>query len=826
MAQQPKWKRVLISGSNFEVNSLTSSADLDNYLFINAPRRLVFRSTEGAFQDTGSFINKHQQAENPILRLRSESVDVPDNPISVSVAPNPVAIPDVDPPLISFPILFKDSTFGGFEYDNFFAFQPVLQYYALQSASVQQDIQSGSDVEFTGLTAPFPKQPNGLAVTFTGTGPVTFTGSFTSQSEVTYLDGSGGNYIEWDRGLEIGQGVTASFTLPIVYTGSFSSDRYVTITLRRWLPGGYSGNIAQQEYLDQGHISAKLRDIIGSTNEQLDENPNPGATGSFTGSFEVTSLSNNPVVQGERWQLRITGDGNGTDAGMMFGYRHDKGDYDDSVGAFTFEISGSTTYGETVLTGNYSASSFIGSMDGGWSGSLIGVNLNSITNEKALFRGSGLLFRSQSGENNNPFKGLNETTMSVRLYPQNSDGVTGLTPKNRSGIEVRDVGDSYFDGTVTTGTPSPIQLAEGLPGDGLSYGTAANRESLHISVAANSGLTTSTTKLSIKNTFLGPQLTGSFGDDNSYNGSASIDVGDGLTVTEGVSVDEGKLMLSSSVAGLGLKFNQNAVNYRSVIDFDNEYAITGSGSFTLKTPSDSPIIVQQQQDGGTYQGPVTVKYSNNQFENNAKLFLQPSSGQIGLDDNFTFKDNVTVLGNLRIISSSNVTSIQSDDFQTTDAFITLNSASTFVADPFGRDVGGFIVQTASLDGNGNASGSAIYYSDGGSALPLNIKGHNFYRIGFGVTKGKIPWDAKKPFGDFESSYTVGAQTASRDFAANLSSTRLGPPPGGQSGGPDENLAGNQFYKNNQLDNLGSWFIDTASNPTGADSNVYIYGIFD
>jgi hypothetical protein len=76
MTQEPKWKRVLISGSNLEVKGLTASADLEPYRLLNVARTLMFSTSgsgtdglTGHFQTTASIFNRHTLGTNPQLHL-------------------------------------------------------------------------------------------------------------------------------------------------------------------------------------------------------------------------------------------------------------------------------------------------------------------------------------------------------------------------------------------------------------------------------------------------------------------------------------------------------------------------------------------------------------------------------------------------------------------------------------------------------------------------------------------------------------------------------------------------------------------------------------
>ena len=195
----------------------------------------------GHFQTTASIFNRHTLGTNPQLHLLSSSVNSPTNPISASVVANPIAIPTADDPLVSFPVLFKDATHGGFEYDTDFIFNPVLKFEGFQSGGLNTTFRTGSVLEgyTTGAVGPIPSPSGPDGGQTKPNVPYTFTGSYTSQSEVTYLDTSNGDYIKWNRGMPAGTGITASFDIPFFYNGAFQSQE-IRATLRRWEPGGYA----------------------------------------------------------------------------------------------------------------------------------------------------------------------------------------------------------------------------------------------------------------------------------------------------------------------------------------------------------------------------------------------------------------------------------------------------------------------------------------------------------------------------------------------------------------------------------------------------------
>jgi hypothetical protein len=363
MPQTPQWTKVLISGSNFEVNSLTSSVDLG---ILNsgadANKPMVFRDpVTGGWEATSSIRYKESLIPTPLLDVgdnnASHSVNVPDSSITASTVGVPVEDPSND--LISFPIIFKNATYGGFEHTASVGYEPVLEFYGLQTTNLNNNIKSGSTLE-----GPSPTQ----TATFPLTGetddnfPLTFANTWIYNNEITYIDDSGqGDYMKFDRGMPVGTGITASFKIPFYYDGAFQG-QFIKAQLRRWLPGGYS---IGGQYIDEDEITVDI-DTFKNRNGWNEFTPLP-VSESFTGSWEIGSTLTTPIQEDERWQLRIRGHEN-----YSIGYNNS--DDDDNVGNFTFEITGSTATPGPQLTGNFSGS-FIGDMYGGYSGSLTGVLL-------------------------------------------------------------------------------------------------------------------------------------------------------------------------------------------------------------------------------------------------------------------------------------------------------------------------------------------------------------------------------------------------------------------------------------------------------------------
>ena len=795
MSQQ--WKRVLISGSNFEVNFLTSSTSLDPYKYINSPRSMVFASNpEGHFQTTSSIFNRETVSINPSLFLLSESLNSPTNPISASTAAIPIPIPSATVPLVNFPVVFKNTPHGGFETTSSISFNPILEYRGSQTSTTNLQFRSGSKLE-GGFAGPGPFNYPGQT---DPNKPLTFTGSYASHSDVTYINSNNGDYLEWDRTLPPGVGgVTASFSIPFYYNGAFQTQKY-RLTLRRWLPGGYSTG-GDAEYIDSSEIDVAVttfRDLNSWTDPTSLPQP---VSASFTGSFEIDGL----IEEGERWQIRTRAHAN-----YQPGYA--VASDVDNVGPYVFEITGSTATIGTEFTSNLSGS-FTGNVFGGYSGSLKGVTLNSIPDSQGIKRDDGILLINPDGTANEIFTGDSLTTMSIRLHPMDT---TGQGSENKSGLEIPQLPDAnIFNGEFETISPSTIQLATGLPQNGLAFG-GSNREQMNLDLATNPGLTTTGGKLHVINSFLGNGISGSFGGSAGFEGSASIDLTSifksGLTTTEGSGLASGKLILSSSVAGFGLAF-PSSINERRPLSIDTTTVVTSSGKMQLKTATSPNILGVGNTDpgGGLTATSINITYDNNSTTQKGYLDLRGNSPYtIGQDT--TVIGSPLVKGNLTVLDSSNVTSIHADKFQTTDQFITLNSGSNATS-PFNKDIGGFIIQTGSEAGV--ASGSSVFFVDGSPSL--TIGSDTFNRMGWGVTRGKVGWADTSPFQDVTPS--VGAVTGS-DYAALFSNIKLW--------GTSPTDAGNvnSFYDDSTLNSIGSFFINTASNPTLGESNVYIFGIFD
>ena len=817
MPQTPKWTKVQISGSNFEVNSLTSSVDLgvlDSGTDANKP--MVFRDPiTGGWEATSSIQYKESLIPTPLLDVgnnnASHSVNVPDSSITAST----VGVPIEDPSngLISFPSIFKNATYGGFEHTASVGYEPVLEFYGIQTTSLNNSIKSGSTLE-----GPSPSQ----LATFPLTGqtdpnfPLTFANNWIYNNTVTYIDDSGqGDYMRFDRSMPVGTGITASFDIPIIWDGAYQAGQKVRVQLRRWLPEGY---FIGGEYIDENEIEVDVTTLRDQYDWPSKTSP---YSASFTGSYEIDSTLVTPIQQGERWQLRIRGHQNG-----LVGYNA-TGDAS-NVGNFTFKITGSTAIPGPQLTGNFSGS-FIGDMYGGYSGSLTGINLNGIPSSQGLIKGNGLLFydKGKAGTWITTFKGDNPTDVVLRLYPANPQNVM-VDGYNKSGFTFPSLSESdIISGILDSGSlAGGLELGDGLAGTGLSFSEGSNKEILGLDLDTNSGLTVGNTRLKIDDGLLGDGLEGGFG--SGQPGSMSVDLTAGVLsglAFGNIGSEPDAIALATGLPGFGLKYGKTGDH--SEINIDTNEVVITTGYINLKsTTSPQTLAVANTDAAGVFDNDINVTYNNNATTQQGILgFNGDGPGGVSTPTilkNIEITGSVLVKGDFTVVSGSNVTNIWAASFETTDQFLHINSGSDTTA-PFSFDNGGFIIQTSST--TPNASGSAIWYdSSGGSNLAIG--GHTFFRAGWGLTTGGVPWDAQSPFAPFDTAAAVGDVTAS-NYAANMSMVKIGV--SNLTAGQDPNTVIDSFqpfYDHTTLDNLGSWYIDTGSDPAGNDSNVYIFGLFE
>ena len=815
MATGPKWKRVLISGSNLEVNHLTSSTALEPFRTAGIARSLVFTSeTGGHFQVTSSINNKHQTGDtSPNLFLLSESVNVPNLPISASTVANPISNPSATPPLINFPVVFKDATHGGFEVTSSIAFEPFLGFFASQSTDITHQMRSGSKVEGPdpGATAPFPpiQSPAPSSVEYA----LTFTGSFFHTDDAkSFVKASNGDAMEFKRAIPAGQGITASFSLPVLVLPQGSSynppgDKF-KIVLRHYLAESIlnsTGEFTEQEY----EISILDPTIAPSGNPQNGEvgsTFNTAITGSATGSFVV----NGPIQVGDRFQLRYRRT-TGTNI-FHVGYRpNGTGNISTPL---KFQFSGSSVTPSDSLSGIFSGS-FQGNIANNVSSSLTGITLAGVAN---ITRGKGVLFRT-GNSSATLYDGTAPVTASIRLHEMNTGGQSSPSGVNKSGLEVPELGDTLFTGFIENDSNTTLELADGVPQAGLEFD--GNKTRISVDLASNSGLNfDGNGDLKVADTFPGVALSGSFG--GALGGAVDINLNPSQSGLQILTAGPGSgLGLKPEVAGQGL--NSDSVVVLNELSVDTNFAVTGSGSMTLRAVG-APYSLQVAKNlglGAPFESEgnsQTISYNDNFPDANGALILRTTQPKA-----ITFKNNLIISGNFRVLDSSNVTSINTPDFRTTDPFILLNSGSDSTS-PFNNSLGGILVQTSSF-AQGVASGSAVFANF--KALGDTIGNGAFLKTGWAVSKGNIPFDATSPVPPFNSTTELTNKIRTSDFIANLSHLRLSGI--GSEGNPESgDLPDTHYGTTTSVDTLGSWYVDTGSTATslGGESNVYLYGIFD
>lgn len=820
MATGPKWKRVLISGSNLEVNHLTSSTALEPFKLANVPRRLVFASDPGGhFQVTSSIFNSHFTVDTPNLFIRSASVNVPNLPISASTVANPIPSPNATPPLLNFPIVFKEETHGGFEVTSSVAYEPFLGFFASQSTVDVSQMRSGSEAEGPnpGATAPFPPLTlSGITSDFSYA--LTFTGSFShTDDNKSFVKASVGDVMEFKRAIPAGQGITASFSLPLLLfpigaDHSPSNPGRFKIVLRHYIAESVLTDLG--EFTEQEYVVSMLDPTIappGSPQSGLVPSStsfNNALTGSATGSFVV----NGPIQVGDKFQLRYL-QGFQSTPRVHVGYRPDGSG--NITTPLQFQFSGSSVTPSDTLFGTFSGS-FQGNVADNVSSSLTGVTLN---DNEGVRRGPGIIMRNPSGTPNLIWNGDSLTTMSIRLHPMNVSGNTGGANINKSGLEVPELTDTQlFSGEVETVSTTTLALADGLPQVGLEFD--GDKRRISVDLASNSGLAFASPSgdLKVADTFPGVALSGSFG--GALGGAVDINLNPSQSGLQILTAGPGSgLGLKPEVAGQGL--NSDSTVVLNELSVDTNFAVTGSGSMTLRALG-GPYSLQVAQNLGqifsSEGNEQTIRYNNHSTETNGALILRKTQPEA-----ITFKNNLIISGNFTVLDSSNVTSINVPDFRTTDPFILLNSGSNSTS-PFNNDLGGILVQTSSF-AQGVASGSAIFANF--KVLGDTIGNGTFLKTGWAVSKGNIPFDATSPVPPFNSTTNLTNKIRTSDFIANLSHLRLSGI--GSAGNPESgNLTDTHYGTTTSVDALGSWYVDTGSTATslGGESNVYLYGIFD
>lgn len=363
----------------------------------------------------------------------------------------------------------------------------------------------------------------------------------------------------------------------------------------------------------------------------------------------------------------------------------------------------------------------------------------------------------------------------------------------------------------------------GLPGNGLEWeledGNVGEqlRINLHGGNNSTSGLNLHSTEgLRISTNFDGDGL-------SLTDGVLDLDLttNSGLTVSDAL-MTSGKLALAAGLAGTGLLFP--AANDRSALSVDVTYAATSSTTidFEPQAPSNGGIwtntIGQGQGNASNLYGVIAastnniisdIEYSTGGSGNPQDLINNPSiyfelsktwgNSVAPANADFTITGNVTIKGDLTILSSSNISNLQVNTFATDDQFIVLNSGSQG-SGPFQYYNGGIIVNTH--DTNGQMSGSALFYQSGSDSTIWGV-----------TTEGQVAWD------DINPGITDGGISNSTTVAAISTVTyATGDDPNTLQDTNPEYLG----YDWTKQERRGTWYVDENSGGLGAESNVWLY----
>tara|TARA_B100000963_G_scaffold242037_1_gene211803 strand:- start:18836 stop:20437 length:1602 start_codon:yes stop_codon:yes gene_type:complete len=476
--------------------------------------------------------------------------------------------------------------------------------------------------------------------------------------------------------------------------------------------------------------------------------------------------------------------------------------------------SGSFEATSSLALSNATTLAFVsGTFSGSFSGSGAGVTGVSATADKAIKAGAGfyILSNTSLGFNASPFIGSNGSNLTVAL--------TGSAP-----------GTNYGNADDDSTLADIINFNQGVSG-GVNFmlgETIADNAELSLNTASLDGH-----GLRFSNQFhkLAIDLDESSNADTSFDlGSsglklASAVAGDGLVLENGVlridsasnsglavnelggsGTDPG-LHLANTVAGTGLNFQQNNNNH-SVINIDGSTVVTQSVEITVDVdgPSISGFTNTIRGEGGISHGIITVRRQSDAgltstspnselsatFINNPRFEFDlattwGSENDTNPNSDVTFENNVTVKGNLTIVSSSNITQLQADQFETSDAFLTLNSGS---GDLFSKG-GGIIVSRGT-----NNSGSAVAYVTGSVQRLFALTNP------IGNAIGSINFD------DTTVSTTGTPGTNIQSISLIFTASDENP-----------NSSSPQF---SDTETRGSWYIEGDRNPAGGESNVWIY----
>ena len=481
------------------------------------------------------------------------------------------------------------------------------------------------------------------------------------------------------------------------------------------------------------------------------------------------------------------------------------------------------------LSSNLLTASFEdGTFDGNFSGDGSSLNNITATPNYVLNRGTGIRFYGTTGGLGTAFNGSTNRYVTpfvkgaqqgaaytnVDAAPLTDIGTVGGSDGFNSGLE----GGVYFSLFGGSANASLALATESLAGNGLYFpdisSTGFNKLAVQLDTSAygdvsfdldGNGLSLST---SIAGSGLSFLLGSIFLDLASNSGLTTQSPSNGTEAS--------KLALKATFAGNGLEYTGGAGTDHSEIQIDSDVVVDNGNTITLRGRGPNYSGFTNTIGTGNF-GTIGISLNNganSYFSNRTDQFIDDPSFEFSLNTEWgtdgnsqgsvTFNDSVTIGGNLTIISSSNVSNISATDFATSDQFILINSksgADTNNADIFEQD-GGIIVATDV--NNGQYSGSAIFFSSASNANQRNA-------WGLIPETAAIPWDITSISG--KSAGNGGYEDTNLTLISTVKIANAG------AAGPQNN---DSFVIDMGFEKRGNFFIDDTPDPTGAESNVWIY----
>ena len=229
------FKKLLTSGSDFAVNSLTSST-IRNPFALNLP--LVFATPEGEFQQTSSIQYKNKniipvraRPNHNILDVgysippQTYTINIPNSSVRVEAIPNLIdSNPDGDQ-LTSSVVYIKPSD-GELQSNPDFFLEPVLSYEGTQSAEKNDNLQAilYPHDDFFTASLPFRVNPNlhpdGAEIGIFIIKNDSNTAFITPTNYIQWASASNGGFITAKRTSPVGMNITASYSIPFIYNSA------------------------------------------------------------------------------------------------------------------------------------------------------------------------------------------------------------------------------------------------------------------------------------------------------------------------------------------------------------------------------------------------------------------------------------------------------------------------------------------------------------------------------------------------------------------------------------------------------------------------------